>query len=450
MSTYVTTFRSGNTGAPTLSGTTGDLINVLSHCLIIGKVFSTANDTSFSDNTNNARLSDASGFLMFPTPATADRTYFGMSVTFANLSFSFITAGSSATYVWEYWNGTTWSTLTVIDGTSSFSVAGNVTWTTPGNWATTTVNASTMYWVRVRFTGTAPTTNPSVNTVSYLGWVEVQTGTNQRDYKQGSGSNGFIVSVNDNGPGVGLGKEARIKGFETSTGLGTGTNQFPTTAQGTAGTGGAYVIRKSASLDTAPRVWIIVADQRTWYLMVLTTDVATVYSGSAFGEFYSLIPNDPGRCLITGRFTENVATMTNAVEALSGIGTTNASLFGALARDAQGRQSPTVFTKMGDFYFKTAANGATNLGNFGDIAFPNPSDNKIYMAIQWVSQTAGGTMLRGRMRGMYQWGHPVTAASDGDIITGAGDLAGKTFLIIKSGPISDLYVIEISDTWESN
>ena len=454
MTTYVTVFRSSDTGAPTLSGTVGDLTNVFSHCLVIGKVFSTANDTSFTDNTNNARLSDASGFLMFPTPATADRTYFGSSAQFKNLTFAFITAGSSATYVWEYWNGTTWSTLTVTDGTTSFTQAGSVTWTVPGNWATTSVNASTMYWVRVRFTGTAPTTNPSVNTVSYLGWVEVQTGTNQRDYKQGPGSNSMIVSINDNGPNVtALGKEARAKGFETSTGLGAGTNQFPTTAQGVAGTAGSVVIRKSNTLDTAPRSWIVIADQRMWYLLILTNDVANVYSGSAFGEFYSLITNDPGRCVLIGRAAENNAAMATTTEVLSNLITTggaNAGFFHFCPRDAQGTLSSTGLGKMGDFNLFSGAGAAIQLGNSGSLAFPNPVDNKVYMAPMWLAQTAGGTFFRGRMRGMYQWGHAVAVVSDGDTFTGSGDLAGKTFLIIKSGPISDIYVFEVSDTWETN
>ena len=451
MTTYVTTFRSTDTGAPTLSGTAGDLINVLSHCLIIGKVFSTTNDTAFTDNTSEARSSAGTAFTLFPTPATADRTYFGHSVPFYNLTFAFGTAGSAATYVWEYWNGSAWTSLTVTDGTSSFTANGSVTWTSgaASGWATTSVNGVTMYYVRVRFTGSAPSTNPLVNSVSYLGWLEVQSGTNQKDYKQGPGSNSMIASVNDNAASTA--KEARIKGFETSTGLGTGTNQFPTTAQITLG---YYVIRKSNTADAVTRSWIVVADQRTFYLFTLTGDVAGVYSGLGFGEFYSLVtPSDPGRCIITGRIAENSAAMTNATESLSGITTAGSSSgsLGTIPRDAQGSQTPLLIVKLGDWYFKTSGLSSSLGGNFGDVAFPNPADSKIYMALMWIYHLqAGSQIFRGRMRGFYHWGHAVSVVADGDTITGTGDLAGKSFLVIKSGPISDLYIIETSDTWETN
>ena len=451
MTTYVTTFRSTDTGAPTLSGTAGDLINVLSHCLIIGKVFSTTNDSTFTDNTSEARSSAGTAFTLFPTPATADRTYFGHSVPFYNLTFSFGTAGSAATYVWEYWNGSAWTSLTVTDGTSSFTVNGSVSWTAgaASGWATTSVNSVTMYYVRVRFTWTAPTTNPLVNSVSYLGWLEVQSGTNQRDYKQGPGSNSMIASINDNGPGAGTGKEARMKGFETSTGLGAGTNQFPTTGLIT---GGFYVIRKSTSLDAVTRGWIIVADQRTWYLFILTGDTAGVYSGSMFGEFYSLVTptSDPGRVIICGRTAENNATMTLSTETLSVVGV--APVAGntmVTPRDWQGTQVASLVSKMGDYYLG-AFTGATGNGNIGQLAFPNPADSKIYVVPMWIYNTTVGVLFRGRMRGFYQWGHAAASVADGDTFTGTTDLAGKSFLIIKSGPISDLYVLETSDTWETN
>jgi hypothetical protein len=83
--------------------------------------------------------------------------YLGYSSIFNEVYFDILAAGSGYTLVWEYWNGSTWATLSVTDGTSNFTADGWVTWTAPANWATTTVNGVSAYWIRVRTT-TTPTT----------------------------------------------------------------------------------------------------------------------------------------------------------------------------------------------------------------------------------------------------------------------------------------------------
>ena len=453
MGTLVTVFRSTDTGAPTLSGTAGDLINVLSHCLVIGKVFSTANDIAFTDNTTEARtnISGQTPFTLFPTPATADRTYVGHSSKFTSLTFGLSVNGSAATYVWEYWNGTTWSTLTVVDGTSGFTTSGTVTWTSPVDWATTAVNAVTEYWVRVRFTGTAPTTNPTVNYITYLGWLEVQTGTNQRDYKQGPGSNGYIMGINDNGPGAATGQEARIKGFEASTSLGVGTNQFPTVAQAANG----QFIRKSNALSAATRGWLVIADTRTMYLFIATTDLAATYTTTVFGDIYSLstLPNDPGRCILIARNTENSASIAYTSEYMGLMTQCGTILVGHyLNRDFQGSASAVACGKFGSMEYVPGFQGvgAAYTVMVGSIAFKNPADNQIYVSPLWVHTSVGGNYFRGRMRGMYHWCHTAASAADGDTFTGSGDLAGKTFMVVKLLSEASVAAIETSDTWESN
>ena len=453
MATLVTTFRSTDSGAPTLSGTAGELINVLSHCLIIGKVFSTTNDSSFNDNTTEARtnISGQTAFTLFPTPATSDRTYVGHSSKFTSLTFGLAVNGSAATYVWEYWNGTTWSTLTVTDGTSGFTTSGTVTWTSPIDWATTSVNAVTEYWVRVRFTGTAPTTNPTVNYITYLGWLEVQTGTNQRDYKQGPGSNGYIMSINDNGPGAATGQEARIKGFEASTSLGVGTNQFPTTTQAANG----LFIRKSNALSAATRGWFIIADTRTIYVFLATTDTAGTYSSTVFGDIYSLstLPNDLGRCIIIARNLENNAGIAVTSEFMGAMKEMGASIAGHyLNRDYQGSASAVACGKFGALEYASSYQGLS--GSFtamiGGMAFKNPADNQIYISPMWVHTIAGGNYFRGRLRGFYMWCHSAASAADGDTFTGSGDLSGKTFMVVRLISDGGVAAIEISDTWETN
>ena len=437
----VTLFKSTDSGAPTLSGTSGALLSVLSHCLIIGKVFSTANDSTFNDNTNEARLNGGTSFTMFPTPATADRTYFGSSSTFSRLIFIFGTAGSAATYVWEYWNGIAWTNLVVVDGTSSFTVNGTVTWTTPTDWATNSINGTTMYWVRVRFTGTAPTTNPLVNSITYLGWLEYFTGTNQKDYRAGFG-NSFYVDVNDNAPGTGGAREARIIGYEAMTALATGTGLFPTAAQQPAG----LSWRKSNTLDATARPWFMVADDRTFYLFVLTSDVVQYYSFAMFGDMFSLAGAGDGfRTMIIGRTAEAAALGTTGTDYGSSLTTlATATLGHFMARTHTGAGTSITVGKHGN-----GAAGSLTI-TIGTIPYLNPLDLGTYASRVWVHETTGN--LRGRMRGFWHFLHALPGVGAGDTFT----YSGKTFLIVKgsaaitAAAITDVYVIEISDTWETN
>jgi hypothetical protein len=438
----VTVFKSSDTGAPSLSGTAGDLVNVLSHCLIIGKVYGTTDDSSFTDNTTEARLNAGTTFKLFTTPATGDRTYFGHSVKFTSLTFDLGTLGTSATYVWEYWNGSAWATLTVTDGTSSFTANGSVTWTAPSGWATTSVNGTTLYWVRVRFTGSAPGTNPLVNSVTYLGWLEYYSASNQRTYRQGSGSNQYYLHLDDSGPGAGGAKEARIWGSETASAVLTGTNLFPTSSQSSTHT----FARKSTTADATTRGWIVVADGRTVYMFVLTGDVVGNYMGWMFGEIYSFKgAGDSGRCAVHGRVAENSGTAGNESFDLGAtIGSNNSGVW--LARDTQNNVGAIAAGKVGDISLGHA-NGGVNVGT---LTFTNPSDSRIYLVPVRVMQTTGGNQIRGRMRGLWWSAHAISNFSDGDTLSGTGDLAGKTFLIIKGTPNSGLHVLETSNTWESN
>ena len=447
MSTLVTLFKSTETGAPTLSGTTGTLINVLSHCLIIGKVFSTANDSSFNDNTTEARLAGGTAFTLFPTPGTSDRTYIGHSVRFTQVIVDVQTASSGQTLVWEYWNGTAWSTLTVTDGTSGFTVDGTVTWTAPTNWATTAVNSSTLYWIRVRFTGSAPGTNPTINTISYLGWIEAFSGTNQRDYRQKNG-NQFYFDVLDTGPGTGGAREARIIGYEAMTALGTGTGPFPTVGQGT-----FVVWRKSGTANGTARDWFVLADDRTLYFFSSTGDVSNYYSFAMFGDLYSIQSTADGhRTMIIGRNAEVAATTATGGDfgfVTAALGTTISGHFIASTYNDASAPGSGVSVAAGKHGDGAKSGAASTL--VGAVPYYNNPDKALWASRIWIHQAS--SHLRGRMRGWWHHLHPLASFANMDTFT----YSGKTFFVIKgsaanaaSAPITGMYVIEISDTWETN
>lgn len=132
-----------------------------------------ANKFSFSNLTHvfyysgstwsNIQYSTLPPYSLLGTGGAVGRTvYFGSKTTdpnvpggpFSSLVFDIVQEARSLTIAWEYWNGSTWTTLTTTDNTDQFRKLGvnNVTWAIPSNWATVAVNSITGYWVRARIT----------------------------------------------------------------------------------------------------------------------------------------------------------------------------------------------------------------------------------------------------------------------------------------------------------
>ena len=101
-------------------------------------------------------------YLLGTTPAVGKIAYFGSQSNlsnvpggpFSSLVFDITQVAENITTVWEYWNGSAWTTLTVHDNSNGLKALGvhSVHWHPPATWATTAVNGITGYWVRLRTT----------------------------------------------------------------------------------------------------------------------------------------------------------------------------------------------------------------------------------------------------------------------------------------------------------
>jgi len=260
-------------------------------------------------------------------------------------------------------------------------------------------------------------------------------------WQQGAGA-GLFLSVNDNGPGVGTFKEARMSGFETLSAVATGTGPFPTAAQGVGGVA-MVVARKSTTADATARDWIVVADSSTFYLFVLTGDTAATYHAFAFGDFYSLkSATDTYRCIIIGRSTENSGTASvDKLDALSVLNTVTAGHF--VPRVSGGSGTSITVGKHGD-----ATKGSAS-ALIGTVQFPNTPDTGMYLSPVWVCESATST-IRGRMRGFYHALHAIGSFTDQQTFVGAADYLGRSFICFKSSGNSGVYMIETSATVETN
>jgi hypothetical protein len=130
------------------------------------QVWSFDGTSTYTDETTDAWDWGASDVTM--TNATNAALYFGYDYKFRCMVAQVATAQSGTNYIWEYYNGSTWTTLTV---TGVFTATGypRIAWTQPSDWAAVDVNGVTQYYVRFRQTGTI-TTPPILNWIFAGGW----------------------------------------------------------------------------------------------------------------------------------------------------------------------------------------------------------------------------------------------------------------------------------------
>ncbi|MHB9075253.1 MAG: hypothetical protein ACYC6G_17235 [Desulfobaccales bacterium] len=104
----------------------------------------------------------------------ADFVYFGKATRFKELYLDLVVDGAYTGVAWEYWNGSTWTSLVVGGAGDGLDASGKVNWTPPADWAKTIANGSDpFYWVRVKCT--AVTTLATCNGVR-------QNGVRNTDY----------------------------------------------------------------------------------------------------------------------------------------------------------------------------------------------------------------------------------------------------------------------------
>ncbi len=487
----VTLFKSGDagtnkTGYAGLKGAAGDLVTVLNSTLCLDCGFTaTGGGPTFADQTAAWIQNGAGAALFVANDAVTDIAYFGGRQKFSQLIMRFATVGTVGTAAYEYWNDSAWvAIVSPTDGTAVGGVQlaqdGTVSWSASAQtgWAQTAVGAapvtaSTLYWVRGRWV-TAYTQNPVLKVGSIYGWYQPFHGTAGATYRSllASGVQHY-VTVNDNGPnGTSLGKEAWAYAAEALTQYNTDqftdgsngvTKPFPSMTQGVSGTTGHVVWRKSADATTA-RAWKVLMDEKTFYFFALTGDATTQYVGGGFGEIYSLVNGDLYRSFISGRLTENSATITGAAglnplcavvgPTATTFSTTNSCIY--VSRLYTGVGGSTLAALVNGLPVPVCAVTNTFIGT-GNVTMPNGPDGGVFVGPVFVCDAT--THVRGRLRGLWYWGHPTAAANDGDLFAGTGALSAKTFEELKTiGFIdsassvgnSSVLVLETSDSWEEN
>lgn len=295
------------------------------------------------------------------------------------------------------------------------------------------------------------------------GWTIAYTGTSLRDYKQGTGSNGYYLDVVDNGPGGGSFREARMRGYETMSALGTGTQAFPTVAQASTG----VFLRKSNTADATARPWYCVADATCFYLFVDTGDyTGPNYSTTfMFGDIFSYKSGDLYNTMIIGRSTENSASGTADTLGLTSyvVGTTplaytaaghyiDRSWTGVGGSILSGKMSsPLAGVSATSSYPYHVLGGGTNGSNYGgSLPYPNGPDGGLELAPIYVINSGN---VRGYLKGLWAPCHNQPLGHT-DTVTGTGNMAGKSFMALNvnaqtygTAVMGGQLLIETSNTW---
>ncbi|MBF0427065.1 MAG: hypothetical protein HQL66_14725 [Magnetococcales bacterium] len=277
---------------------------------------------------------------------------------------------------------------------------------------------------------------------SAAGWSKEFSGTNLAVYRPGAGTRRYL-RIDDTGPGAGGAREARAFGYESMSDLNTGLFPFPTADQ----MGNGIFIRKSTSLDTTARAWWLLADNKRFYLFVDPADLTAqnCVTSFFFGDIFSLkTGGDDYCCGIIGRAVEN-----NNSAAFDHFGwvsnyvpyTLNGHY---LARTYTGLGTSIAIGKVIDSGKTGYSTGNNNFiaGAVGALTGPNPVDGGLYLSPLWINEPY---VLRGRLLGVWAPCH-VRPFNHQDTFAGAGDMSGKSFLVLNTWNGGQL-ILETSDTW---
>lgn len=243
-----------------------------------------------------------------------------------------------------------------------------------------------------------------------LGWSIVDTGTNWRVYRHNpvSGS-GHYLYVNDAAAGSGGAREALVRGYKTWDAVAhSGTLPFPTVAQ----MSGGKVLKKSATADSTARPWMVIGNERCFYLFLdCNSGLRQVYFA---GDIKSYKPGDAGNFLVSGGPTQNVA-LSSVISNTLLVGTAinsfaASSTAGYLASNASATTNSVKATSEGGYLAGVGAGFC-----FGSTSMTRPYPGAVSggLDVARILIYEGNYSERGEWPGVYQplHGMPLTDMS---------------------------------------
>jgi len=131
------------------------------------------------------------------------------------------------------------------------------------------------------------------------GWTKAFSGTNKAVYHSTTSITGYYLRIDDSGA---YSTGQPVRGYESMTDIDTGSDEFPKTSQQA-----TFNWRRSQDAS-GNRQWVLVADDKFFYLFVKNNNSANNFSPMTFGDFSSFDELDDSACLLTAA---NISTPTN-------------------------------------------------------------------------------------------------------------------------------------------
>lgn len=289
---------------------------------------------------------------------------------------------------------------------------------------------------------------------SAAGWSKAFTGTNLAAYRAASGNQYYLAVDDSGGSGANF---ARISGYTAMTSVTAGTGQFPFPAQVA---GGLYV-QKSSTVDSTVRAWVLVTNGTMVYFFPEIAATVGAWAGTTntgsgngqfcFGDFTSYRPSDSYNTLIMASATTTASNGVLGTKIISINSTLTASVGHYLARAFTQFTQGMGFAKCvpGDYSYSVATIAGS--GNTQLPTFPDPVTGGILTSpieILEGSLSMSNYIVRGKLPGLWAPLHALPGAQ-GDTFSGAGDLAGKTFMFVNAYSLATTgrMFIETSNTW---
>lgn len=157
----------------------------------------------------------------------------------------------------------------------------------------------------VTFTIDSGVATPATGTITCktasLGWTIAYTGTNKRVYQMGTGSLGFVLRVDDTGTPQNY--LALVRMAESASGIDTLVDDFPTAAQ-INNTANYLHLHKASASNSTTRAWFVVGDERSFLIGNLQN--GTNYTVCYFGELEKIDSADAFCCVISAEYGASV------------------------------------------------------------------------------------------------------------------------------------------------
>ncbi|CAA2409872.1 tail assembly protein [Xanthomonas phage Bosa] len=270
------------------------------------------------------------------------------------------------------------------------------------------------------------------------GWTKPYSGGNRAAFRQGTGSRGRYLYVDDTRTTVS--GAARVYGMDTMTALDTGEGPFPTNTQVP---GGLYWHVHYYGTANVGRAWTLVADEKMMYLTIHTyPDAATSNQYREtywFGDLAGAASIDTFNTIIQGQSSSSANSSQHQPTESVGIGSAVSGLYAV--RSYTGLGGSIQLGRRHDY----TLSGATVWGGSGNLSYPHGPDGALMLSPVWIHEpgSTNAAAQRGTMPGL--WAPLQYVLNTGDTFQGAGPLAGKTFLAFRQ--YESRYCFETSNTW---